>query len=118
MNAIFDHLSVRMTMVVLSQPAPVMVVSPLNLIFNTIQGQSDPPVQVVMITNSGVGQLYWNMDWMMDGAIVNRSWLSASATRGAVSPGQTAQVTIRMNTNGVAPGIRFFRTFRAQQYPH
>jgi hypothetical protein len=94
-----------MTMVVLSQSAPVMVVSPLNLSINTMEGQSDPPVQVVMITNSGVGQLYWNMDWMMDGAIANRSWLSASATHGVVSPGLTTQVTIRMNTKGVTSGI-------------
>ena len=105
MIAQLEHLSVRMTMVVLSQPAPVMVVSPLNLTFNSLQGHSDPPIQVVMITNSGVGQLYWNMDWMMDGAIDNRSWLSASATRGVLSPGQTVQVTIRMNTKGIASGI-------------
>ncbi len=105
MIALPEHLSVRMTMIVLSQPAPVMVVSPLNLTFNAMQGQSDPPAQVVSITNTGEGKLYWNMDWMMDGAIVNRSWLSAEPTQGVLSPGQTSQVTIRMNIQGVPPAM-------------
>jgi Viral BACON domain len=104
-NAQLDHLSVRMTMVILSQPAPIMVVSPLNLTFNVMQGQSSPPTQVVSITNTGEGKLYWNMDWIMDSAITNRSWLSASPTRGVVFPGQTEQLTIRMNTHGVNPGV-------------
>ena len=105
MTALLDQLSVRMTMVILSQPAPIMVVSPLNLIFNTMQGQSSTPAQVVSITNTGEGKLYWNMDWMMDGAETNRAWLSPSLTHGVVSPGQTEQVTILAITHRVAPGV-------------
>ena len=97
-----EHLSVRLTMVVLAQPAPVMVVSPLNLTFNTIRGQSDPQVQVVSITNTGEGKLNWNMGVEMDGQ--NVSWLRTTPTQGDVSPGQTEQVTIRMNTKGLTPG--------------
>ena len=57
MIAQLEHLSVRMTMIVLSQPAPIMVVSPLNLTFNAMQGQSSPPAQVVSITNTGEGNV-------------------------------------------------------------
>src|SRR5260370_13324747 len=64
MIALPEHLSVRMTMIVLSQPAPVMVVSPLNLTFNAMQWQSDPPAQVVSITNSRAAKDDWNLDWL------------------------------------------------------
>ena len=100
-----EYLSIRLTMVILSHPAPIMVVAPLNLSFNAMQGQASPPAQVVSITNTGEGKLSWNMDWVMEGAITNRYLLSASPTRGVVSPGQTEQVTIRVNTHGVTPGM-------------
>jgi hypothetical protein len=73
--------------------------------YNAMQGQSSPPAQVVSITNTGEGKLYWNIDWIMDGAETNRAWLSPSLTHGVVSPGQTEQVTIRAITHGVAPGV-------------
>jgi hypothetical protein len=102
MNAQQERLSVRMTMIVLSHPAPIMVVSPLNLTFNAMQEQSSPPAQVVSITNTGEGKLNWNMEVEMDGQ--NVSWLRTTPTQGVVSPGQTEQVTIRMNTKGLTPG--------------
>ena len=99
-----DHLSVRMTMVILSRPAPVMVVAPLNLTFNAVQGQSSPPAQVVSIANTGEGKFYWNMGGEMDG-LLNVSWLRVAPTQGVLSPGQTEQVTIRMSTKGLTPGM-------------
>jgi hypothetical protein len=95
------HLSVRITMVILSQPAPIMVVSPLNLTFNAMQGQSSPPAQVVSISNTGEGKLSWNMS----GPITNPPWPIAVPTQGVVFAGQTEQVTIRVNTKGLTPGI-------------
>jgi hypothetical protein len=65
----------------------------MNLTFNATEGQSNPPPQVVWITNTGVGKLYWNMSVDRDFP----SWLSAEPTRGVLSADQTTQVTICVN---------------------
>jgi hypothetical protein len=50
-------ISFHFTMTIVPQPAPIGVASPLDLTFNATHGQSNPPPQVVLITNIGEGKL-------------------------------------------------------------
>lgn len=82
-----------------SPSSPILGATPLNLNFSTTQGMPNPPGQVVTITNTGKSQLYWH-------TMVNTlasSWLGAGPTGGNIAPGQTGQVTININTAGLAP---------------
>jgi hypothetical protein len=79
--------------------APVLGAAPLNLNFSTTQGLPNPPGQVVTITNTGGGTLYWNTTVN----ILSDSWLGASPTGGSIAPGGTAQLTVNIDTQSLTP---------------
>lgn len=72
-------------------------VSPSTLTFNATQGKANPSGQVIEIANTGRSPLNWT-------ASVDSSWLSAAPGKGTVANGQTAQVTVHVNTAGLTPG--------------
>jgi hypothetical protein len=79
--------------------APVLGAAPLNLNFTTTQGLPNPPGQVVTITNTGGGTLYWNTTVN----VLSDSWLGASPTGGSIPPGGTGQVTVNIDTQSLTP---------------
>ncbi|HEX9133410.1 MAG TPA: hypothetical protein VF844_14055, partial [Ktedonobacteraceae bacterium] len=80
--------------------APIMGASPLTLNFSTIQGQTNPTGQVVILTNNGASALKWNAYAMP----LASNWLGALPTGGTIAPGRTGQVTININTAKLTPG--------------
>lgn len=100
-SALVDHLVIRVMMYTLpSRPGPIIAVAPLSLSFNAIQGQSSPPAQVMLVTNTGEGKLHWGMG----PSITMPPWLSGTPMQGVLSPGQTARVTLRADTKGLTTG--------------
>ncbi len=92
----------KLTVQVAPPPAaPIMSASPLSLNFSNIQGQPDPTGQVVTITNNGHSPLSWHATAQPLPSFV---WLAASPLGGAISPGQSAQVTVKVNTAQLVPG--------------
>ena len=82
--------------------APIMSASPLSLNFSNIQGQPDPVGQVTSITNKGRSPLSWHVTAQPFSSFL--SWLSVSSTGGTIAPGQSGQVTIKVNTSQLTPG--------------
>ncbi len=80
--------------------APIMSASPLSLNFSNIQGQPDPTGQVVTITNNGQSPLSWHVT----ASPLFTSWLAASPSGGTLTPGQSGQVTVKVNTAQLTPG--------------
>jgi BACON domain-containing protein len=80
--------------------APIMGASPLSLNFNNIQGQPSPTGQVATITNNGGSELKWHTSV----TILSSSWLNTSPSGGTIAPGQSGQVTIKVNTANLTPG--------------
>ncbi len=94
--------SVAVQLVVQPPPppsAPIMGAAPLNLNFSTTVGMPNPPGQVVTITNTGGGTLYWHVSAIP----LSLSWLGASPSGGSIPPGGTAQVTVTININTNPP---------------
>jgi hypothetical protein len=79
--------------------APILGAAPLNLNFSTTQGLPNPPGQVVTITNTGGGTLYWHTT--VNG--LSNTWLGASPTGGSIPAGGTGQVTVNINTQSLTP---------------
>jgi len=95
--------SVVVTLTMQSTPSPtepLLGVSSLGLNFNTTQGQSDPPGQSLTITNAGGGVLQWHTQV----TTLATNWLHAGPTGGTIAPGQTAQLTVSVDTSGLMPG--------------
>ncbi|MCB9897825.1 MAG: hypothetical protein H6825_07465 [Planctomycetes bacterium] len=84
-------------MLVVSEPPPVIAVSPGSLSFNATEGGGDPSSQVVSIMNDGGGTLSWS-------ATDNKSWLSVSPTSGSLAAGQSKNVTVSVSTTGAGVG--------------
>ena len=82
--------------------APIMSASPLSLNFSNIQGQPDPTGQVVTITNNGHSPLSWHVT--ATPLLPSFVWLSASPSGGTIAPGQSGQVTVKVNTAQLTPG--------------
>lgn len=83
-----------------SPTTPIMAASPLNLSFSTTQNMPNPPGQVVTISNTGGGMLYWNTQ--VQG--LASTWLYASPTGGHIAPNQTASMTVGVDTSNLTPG--------------
>ena len=81
--------------------APIMSASPLGLNFSNIQGQPDPTGQVVTITNNGQSSLSWHVTAT---PTLSSVWLAASPSGGTLPPGQSGQVTVKVNTTPLTPG--------------
>nr|MBN2278886.1 hypothetical protein [candidate division Zixibacteria bacterium] len=65
-----------------------------SLIFESVQGESAPPAQVMHISNTGVGTLNWNASW-------NSSWLGVSPSHGTAP----SIVQIYVNPTGLGVGV-------------
>ena len=81
--------------------APIMSASPLSLNFSNIQGQPNPTGQVVTITNNGHSSLSWHVTAT---PLPSFTWLTASPTGSTIAPGQSGQVTVKVNTTPLTPG--------------
>ena len=80
--------------------SPIMSASPLSLSFINIEGQPDPTGQVVSISNTGRSPLSWHGTASPFAPI----WLNATPLGGNVPPGQSEQVTVKVNTSQLTPG--------------
>ncbi|HZR44120.1 MAG TPA: BACON domain-containing carbohydrate-binding protein [Ktedonobacteraceae bacterium] len=83
-----------------SLSSPIIGASPLNLNFSTTLGHTNPPGQIVTITNTGGGPLLLHTSVNAQSI----SWLSVSSQGGTIAPGQTQQLTVNVNANTLAPG--------------
>jgi Carboxypeptidase regulatory-like domain/Viral BACON domain len=81
--------------------APIMSASPLSLNYSNIQGQPNPTGQVVTITNNGHSSLSWHVTAT---PLPSFTWLTASPTGSTIAPGQSGQVTVKVNTTPLTPG--------------
>jgi Viral BACON domain/Prealbumin-like fold domain len=84
-----------------SPNAPIISAAPLSLTFSTTAGQSNPPGQTVTITNTGGSSLTWKTSINSSAS----SWLSASPLSGELLPGQTQQLSIKVNATGLTSGL-------------
>jgi hypothetical protein len=94
--------TVMVQLIVQARPppsAPIMGATPLSLNFPTTQGLSNPPGQVVTITNTGKSQLKWHTAVNM----LSSSWIAANPTGGSIAPGETGQVTVNIFTANLTP---------------
>ena len=94
---------VTVQLVIQSSPArsaPILGTSASSLNFSNVQGQGNPPGQVVTITNNGGGLLYWHTTVN----ILGSAWLGAAPSGGVVTTGKTGQVTINVDTAQLIPG--------------
>jgi len=82
--------------VTLNLGVPEISVSPTPLTFTTNEGEN-PPSQTLEICNTGTGTLNWNIT---DGA----GWLSESPTSGSLGAGECEDVTVSVDTTGMAAG--------------
>ena len=76
--------------------APVMSVSPLNINFNVMQGQTTIAPQSMTITNTGQSTLSWKV-----GPVVGKfgvAWLAFIPRGGSIAPGQTRQIMVKVRT--------------------
>ncbi len=80
--------------------APVLGASPLSLNFSAIQGQTNTPPQVVVITNNGGSTLYWHTA----ATPLTSSWLSTAPSGGSIPPGGSAQLTVNVSDAGLTTG--------------
>lgn len=82
-----------------SPTTPIMAASPLNLSFSTTLGMPNPPGQVVTISNTGGGTLFWNQNVQ----ILGTQWLWATPKGGTIVPNRTAALTIGVDTTNLTP---------------
>jgi len=82
--------------VTLNLGVPEISASPTPLTFTTSEGE-DPPDQTLEICNTGTGTLNWNIT---DGA----GWLSENPTSGSLGAGECEDVTVSVDTTGMAAG--------------
>jgi len=74
-------------------PEPLLVVSPLSLSYNAVEGQNSIINKQISISNGGSGSITWN-------AVSNRSWLSVTSASGATP----AIPDIVVDTSGLSSG--------------
>jgi hypothetical protein len=77
-------------------PVPALGVSPTSLSFTAEQG-SNPAGQALTISNTGTGTLAWTANEPIP-------WLVGSPGSGSLGAGQSAPITVSVNTAGLAPG--------------
>jgi len=95
-SAAIDGVAPVVVPVTLNLGVPEISVSPTPLTFTTNEGEN-PPSQTLEICNTGTGTLNWNIT---DGA----GWLSESPTSGSLGAGECEDVTVSVDTTGMAAG--------------
>ncbi len=81
-------------------PVPAMVVKSTALAFSAIQGNNPAP-QTFTITNTGNAPLNWAITEDANAT----AFAPVSPSRGAISPGQSATVTVKPNIAGSTAGV-------------
>ncbi|MBI5665239.1 MAG: FG-GAP repeat protein [Nitrospirae bacterium] len=74
-----------------------MSVNPLSLNFEGRRGGGNPASRLVEISNIGTADLNWT-------AGTNESWIILPETKGHAVPAESSQLTVGINTNGLASG--------------
>lgn len=90
-NAKSGNQTVPVMLIVAPPTMPVLAIGPASMNFSAVYGQSNPPVQVATITNTGGGTLTWNASATTS---TGAMWLSISSTSGNLSAGQSANITV------------------------
>jgi hypothetical protein len=78
---------------------PVLKLSSSAVIFNVTQGQVNSASQIVSVINSGGGSLTWHA--ASETAVP--SWLNITTVGSVLATGQTGQIIVNINDNGLAP---------------
>ena len=88
-------------------PAPTAVfgLSPGSLQFTLVQGQKNPPGQVLTMSNAGASTLFWQAS--IDAAAAH--WLNLNPMGGTIAAVRSTQVMVAVNGGGLSPG-----TYNAQ----
>ena len=81
---------------------PILQLTPAALSFNASDGGTNPPGQVVTISNPGTQSLQWSATSVIKDA---PDWLSISPRSGSVTQGASEAVTISANINALLPGV-------------
>ncbi len=76
----------------------VLQLTPAVLSFTGIDGGSNPPAQVLTVSNPGVLSLQWS-------AYSSANWLSITPQAGDVSKGSSQSAWLRVNSSTLLPGI-------------
>lgn len=90
-NAKSGNQTVPVTLIVAPPATPVLTIGPASMNFSAVYGQSNPPVQVATITNTGGGTLAWSASATTS---TGAMWLSISSTSGNLSAGRDATITV------------------------
>ena len=88
-------------------PAPTAVfgLSPGSLQFTLVQGQKNPPGQVLTMSNARASTLFWQAS--IDAAAAH--WLNLNPIGGTIAAAGSTQVMVAVNGGGLSPG-----TYNAQ----
>lgn len=86
------------------QPAhqAVLQLSPAALTFNATASSSDPPSQVITVSNPGIRPLSWGATVALQNG---SNWLWLSSPAGSISPGKQQAVSVGVSSRGLAPGV-------------
>jgi len=76
----------------------VLQLTPAVLSFTGIDGGSNPPAQVLTVSNPGVLSLQWS-------AYSSANWLSITPQAGDVSKGSSQSAWLRVNSSTLLPGV-------------
>ncbi len=80
--------------------SPVLAVSPQSFQYTLPQGQGNPVVKPLIMSNSGGGSLNWQANIDSSAA----PWLSLNTTGGTINPAQGTQVVVNVNSANLAAG--------------
>lgn len=99
-----------------ANPGPVLEVIPPVLSFTALDGEADPPAQVLTISNPGTQRLDWSitannalpmasqslLPLMFD---AKNSWLSADVSSGVVVPRSSSLLHLIVHSRALLPGV-------------
>jgi len=95
-SAVIDGIAPVVVPVTLNLGVPEISASPVPLTFTTSEG-ADPPDQTLEVCNIGTGTLNWSLT-------DNAGWLSENPTSGSLGAGECEDVTVSVDTTGMAAG--------------
>jgi hypothetical protein len=112
-----EPITVKVTMTVRPLPpnvGAVLAITPAALSYMAVDGEADPAVQALTISNPGTQPLYWSVA-NNTSAASNRNtflstvgpgikWLNAERETGVVAPGKSDSVRIVVHSRSLLPG--------------
>ena len=94
---------------------PVLEVTPPLLSFTALDGEANPPSQVLMINNPGSQRLNWSITsnnpilnsqaFLLFAFGTQSNWLSTDQTAGVVVPHGTGELSVMVNSQNLLPGV-------------